>query len=104
MSKYSIHFTKQDAIKAYDKIEKLAVTIEMDDLNWPKIKRQNGDNIHYLITLMTDKAHALAIVEDDERTRPETPAERPDAYRHEQSETYGTDEYWEKLREIEGRK
>lgn len=28
----------------------------------------------------------------------ETPAERPDAYRHDQSETYGTDEYWEKLR------
>ena len=73
MSKYDIYFTKQDALKCYKRLEELEKELGLN-LDWKKVKRQNGDNIHTLLGILERKAgfrnrckHCAYLVEDDKK-------------------------------------
>jgi len=51
MTKYSFSYTKEDEKIAYQELERLEKELDTP-LNWKKIKRQNGDNIALLISML----------------------------------------------------
>ncbi len=50
-SKYTIHFTKQDAAEAYAEIERLGKELGKE-FDWKKIKRASGDSIATILGIL----------------------------------------------------
>ena len=51
MGKYTIHSTKEDYAKLYEKLEVLEV-IKKTKLDWKKIKRQSYDSVAMIVDIL----------------------------------------------------
>ena len=58
MGKYSIHSTKEDYRKLYEKLEVLEIKTEKN-LDWKKIKRQSYDSVAMIVDILERKIKTI---------------------------------------------